>query len=243
MTTEQLVRSARNPQEAMLHIAAALERIEAKLDQQPAAEPDPWGAWGSDSRAAYLEPIKQYVDPSAVVKAEQEAEIFLQVQRNEHAIRAIEDRLEVEADAEERRALEAKLRLLKDDGAAIVRREAGVRVQSLVDDSTVTVDIPPASPERQEDRRRFARNGHLHSFLSQPVLNEAEFEDAYAKGGPMWLYLGDRDAIMAMPPEYRVLMVADIEEDSPAQAQEVARDLLMDRGAEGTTAVDRVYGE
>jgi hypothetical protein len=76
-----------------------------------------------------------------------------------------------------------------------------------------------------------------------PGLNAVEFNLAYAKGGPMWLYLGDRDAIMAMPPEYRHRMVQDIEQDSPAQAQEVARDLLMDRGAEGTTAVDRIYGE
>jgi hypothetical protein len=238
MTTEQLVRSARNPQEAMLHIAAALDRIEAKLDQQPAAEPDPWGNWGHEYNIAERGP-ETVIPP----RGDGAAETIIRARQNKQAIEGVQAMLDVEADAEERRALEAKLRLLKDEGASIIRREAGVRVQSLVDDSTVTVDIPPASPERQEDRRRFARNGHLHSFLSQPALNEAEFEDAYAKGGPMWLYLGDRDAIMAMPPEYRVLMVADIEEDSPAQAQEVARDLLMDRGAEGTTAVDRIYGE
>jgi hypothetical protein len=149
MTTEQQVREARSPQEAMLAIAAALDRIEDALTQAP-AEPDPWGGW----------------QPEAV--------------RGE------------------------------------------LRTQVNVEDGVAEVTLPPVSEAKQNRRVEFARqNLHLGDLGDVVVM-----ELAYAKGGPMWLYLGNRQHVMELPPSVKRAMIEDVEEDSPADAHEMARDIL-----------------
>lgn len=239
MTTEQLVRAARNPQEAMLAIAAALDRIEAGIgDIPPHPAPDPWLAGWSEGP-----PVSAAVVAAATPGLPIAFETVTRAQHKQDEIAVVEQLLVTTADAEDRRALEAKLRLLKDEGAAIIRHEQGTRVQSIDGGSELTVEIPPASPERQAYRRRFAEQLNLYEALTVKGVTPDEFLDAYAKGGPMWLYLGDRDAIMTLPYGARVAMIEDIEQDAPVQAQEVGRDLLMERGVEGTESVERIYGE
>lgn len=234
-TTVRKVQQAPTPQQAMLAIAEALDRIEAKLDQQPAAEPDTWGSWGSSLPSVELHSI----DPDAGYASV----TYEDPSRNAQQIEAIKQLMAVTTDDEDLQALQAKLRLLQDEGGRIENIDPGVRVRSLDDGSNLTVDIPAASPERQAGRRFVATRDDFYSFLSTPGLTKEEFVEAYAKGGPMWLYLGDRDAIMAMPPAWRQAMIQDIEQDAPLQAQEVARDILKDVDAGTPEAVDRVYGE
>ncbi len=145
----------------------------------------------------------------------------------------IRERLADEADPEERRALEARLRLLTDDGvvAQPVVPE-GRRVITTGDAKQITVDIPKPSADRARSRYEWATATQLGGMLT-PSLSTEEAADAYAKGGPMWLYLYDRDAVMSLPVEWRRAFVEDVERDSPAQAQEMGRDILKDRGTGG----------
>ena len=94
------------------------------------------------------------------------------------------------------------------------------------DTDEAVVELAPASPERQEQRRQFSENV-LRLHLALPELGE-EVHDFYAKGGPMWLYHGNRDLVMSYDQSVRSLLVQDIEQDSHEQAHEVGRDILKD---------------
>src|SRR5437763_1578054 len=60
---------------------------------------------------------------------------------------------------------------------------------------------------------------------------------AIAEGGPLWLYLGNRELVMSYPDHTRRMMVQDVELDSPTDAQEMARDVLKEACAEGPNSV------
>ncbi len=225
MNTKALVQRARNQQEALLRIAEALDRIEAHFDSRPELASDDWAKWQPLGDTPPHGPFPLAVGP--VLDAD------YSTGSNEALIAALQVELNEATDPEARLALEARLRLLNDKGASIPAVKRGVEVRSLASDTTILVDIPPASFEKRAERLAFACDHYLHRFLSTKTLTEDEFAGAYSKGGPMWLYLGDREAIMAMPISYRHTMIADIEEDSPIQAQEVARDILKD-GEPGT---------
>ena len=219
MNNRRLVQQAHNQQQAMLVLADALDRIEtalAVLAAQPAGAADPWSEWAITPEEALT------VGVDLTVRDVQAAT------NNQREIDDLNEALRLQDDPEERRALEAKLRLLQDTGTSDTAPNEGLRVKSTTGEGEITVDIPAASPERQHLRRSEAVARNYESFLEVPMEG---FLDAYAKGGPMWLYLGDRDAIMAMPYEWRLEMVNDIEQDSPRQAQEVARDILKNTGA------------
>lgn len=135
----------------------------------------------------------------------------------------IEAQLATTQDGDERRALEAKLRLLKDDGGAPEVAPPGRPTQSIQVDDTTTVALPVPSYTQLVDRRQWAASRKLHEFLP---LSEVEAEDAFTKGGPMWLYLYDRDAVLSLPVEWRRELVEMIAEDSIPESQEVGRDIL-----------------
>jgi hypothetical protein len=62
--------------------------------------------------------------------------------------------------------------------------------------------------------------------MMDPPMDNEEAAIAYGIGGPMWLYLPQRETIMGLPEHVRQMMVEDVERDSPAQAQELGRDIL-----------------
>lgn len=94
-----------------------------------------------------------------------------------------------------------------------------------VDGDTTTVDLPPVSEEHKDLRRKFAKSIGL----------KGDNIEYYAKGGPLWLYLGDRDFVMGLTDQMRRMMVSDIAQTSPQEAREVARDILKD-ASPGTEA-------
>lgn len=213
MTTEEQIRSAQSPQAAMLVLARALDRIEAKLDAPPSVHHvDPWTIpinWVSPEEAA-----AKYGTP-AVDTTELRA------------------RIQQETDPDERRALEAQLRLAEDNGEAVRTElpDSGIRPEITVTEGGVTLDVPPVGKERQDRRRRIATDIDISGYLStNGALTKEEAADAYARGGPMWLYTYDRDAVLQMPLSWRKEMVQDIDEDNPALAHELGRDILKDRG-------------
>jgi hypothetical protein len=229
MTYADRIRNAASPQEGMLALAEGIDAVLAKLDRE-VNDTSGWGAWGAQTTAATPTP-----QPGAFV-TEFEREMKATSKNLERE--ATRRNLAETTDPDERRALEAKLRLLEDEGQPVVAPvPEGRRVITTADDREITVDIPPASPERQESRRSWAVGVDLGGQI-KPELPNDEAAEAFAKGGPMWLYLYDRDAVMGMPLQWRRDFVRDVEQDSPAQAQELGRDILKseDPGALGDSA-------
>lgn len=85
------------------------------------------------------------------------------------------------------------------------------------------VDIPPPTEERMAYRRLF-ENQQLH--LADHLGNAEDWTEVYAKGGPQWLYIGNPELVKGLPYGTRQALVTDLEQDSPQQAKEMARDIL-----------------
>lgn len=108
------------------------------------------------------------------------------------------------------------------------RPEDRVKVTEDADGNT-EVELPPVTDEMKDKRRKFARNIGL----------EDDNIEYYAKGGPLWLYLGDREFVMGLPVEWRRDMVQDVMETGLTKdAEEMGRDVLKD---EGPGNVERAY--
>lgn len=208
------VAAASGPQTALSIIAQGIDAILERLDSQsPLPAADSWEAWGSGAiRPVTPEGLPAMQTPHA----------------SHESAEAVRQQLAETTDGEERRALEAKLRLLQDDGA--VPEPAvpeGQRIVTTTDADAITVNLPAPDGRTRRTRYDWAYDIKLGHMI-EPQLDEHVGARAYAKGGPMWLYLYDRDAVMKMPPEWRRMFVTDVQQQSPAQAQELARDILKD---------------
>lgn len=106
--------------------------------------------------------------------------------------------------------------------------QRGVKVTG--DESSTEVELPPVTPERMERRRQFERQSLK---LGEYLGIDEDWTEAYAHGGPMWLYLGNRDLVMSLPDHVRRALVEDAIEDSTQDAEEMARDILKQAGETG----------
>jgi hypothetical protein len=213
MSTVERVQAARSPQEAMLALAEALDSITALVVGTPKAA-DAWGGnWANGMHVDYTR---------AAAASRLEASAI----DNTATIAQLEQQIAEATDGEDRRALEAQLRLARDNGIAVPPAvPEGVRI----DTDGELVNFPKPNGPRMQARADLAHEWPMHTFLAQGnELDSVAFSRAYQCGGPMWLYIYDRDAVMAMPDDWRRAFIEDIHLDSPAQAQEVARDILKD---------------
>lgn len=210
MTTEEQVRQAKSPQEALVVLAKALDRIETNLASS-AEDALAWGEWEDvDQR------IAETVDDNDITRI---------------ALHALEDSgadLE-DLDPSERSAVEAaRARLAKDKPGQFIEGafKAGELAKATVGDEEIAIDLPPVSAERKAARRKFASD-YMKLHETYKDLGEQAIE-AYVKGGPMWLYLADRAYVIQMPYEWKRLLIEDVNEDSPGDALDMSRDILKD---------------
>jgi hypothetical protein len=102
-----------------------------------------------------------------------------------------------------------------------VRRRAMEIEQTGEDTAEVRLRAP--SEEKKQQRRLFEQQ----TLKLKEALGDGEdWTEAYAAGGPLWLYIGNRDLVMSYPEPARAAMVQDVLEDSPADAAEMGRDVL-----------------
>jgi hypothetical protein len=228
MTLTDQIKTCRTPQEALLLLADAIDALREDINTAPPQPVDPWAQpleWsrfprvGDHPESAFLSPFSKAHDKT----------------KHREQIEAVQTLLNGTTDPDEHQALQAKLRLLRDQaGEKVYENDAagggtiepvpeGERPSIASDGSNGTVELTAASPERQAARAEWAVSRQLWDFIP---LNEKQACDAYMKGGPMWLYLGNRDAIMAMPFAYREELVTELAKDSVVDAQEVGRDIL-----------------
>lgn len=212
MSYADRVHRAATPQLAMRALADGVDELLTILKAQP-AQTDPWGEWTAPEAAP--------ADTGSVENDLRELEIA-----------QVQEALRKETDPETIQALNAKLNLLKDTGAVPDNILPGEVIGA---DEHGVVHVPVVSAERQATRRAWAIQHELGpQFLGMDL---AEAADAFAKGGPVWLYYGNRPALMTMPPDWKRAMVHDLEEDSPIMAQSMGRDILkdLDPGTPGVT--------
>ncbi len=211
MLTIEQVKQARTPQEALLLLATAIDHLHARIDELPSqsdAWTQPlWAASDPDPNVNFIGAAKEAVTAQAGKAA---------------AIAALEAKRATEHDPAEIRALDAQIRLAKDEGQALPPIvPEGNRPKITVEG----IEVVPVSQERQADRVTWALARGLEQFIGAG-WSAADAAQAYAKGGPMWLYQGNRDAVMSMPFNYRQELVREIALDSEADAQEAGRDIL-----------------
>jgi hypothetical protein len=92
---------------------------------------------------------------------------------------------------------------------------------STTKDETV-VEIKAVSEEKQDRRHEFATST-LQLEDNFPGIGAVE---AYAVGGPVWLYEYDYNYVKALPVGIKRMMVADLMEDDVQASIEMGRDLL-----------------
>lgn len=221
MTTyAERVAAAPDMKAALCAIAEGLDAILSSQTPQPA---DAW-SWSESVTVPAAGPGAQ--PAVGTLHA-----VEVKARAAEEEINAVRQAL-VTATGDDRLQLEARLRLLEDDGASVeLSLPEGTRPTTVEADGSVIVDLPPASPEQRIAREAFAFSHGLWQFQSPPVtLDQDEFIRAYAVGGPAWFYYGDREGAISLPIDVRRAMVEEIERQSPALASEIARDLLMYRG-------------
>lgn len=210
MTTEAQVRQAKSAQEALLVLAQALDRIEEKglsdVDRQPHST---WGEWDNPSAS-----------PSSASAT----------QSSKSTIEVTDDDLDDLDPHERAQVLAARRRLVADERRHIEQKDRGDDATVTVSQGHISVELPVADEKRKAKRRTFAKQ-----VLNLPdhFPNVEDAIETYAKGGPLWLYLTKegRDFILGIRPEYRKVMVQDIQVDSSGRAQEFARDVLKDRAS------------
>lgn len=229
MKVTEEIKHCKTPAEAIMLLAQRIDALEAQLAEQPA---DPWQQpleWSqlqqwADAPAATAS-ATPYVPPG--VRPATPSEVDAEIQ-------AVQAQLVDCTNDEEREALNAKLRLLRDEGKSLTSAVPEGQRPRISDD---VVDFEAVTPERMAARAGWATEHKLWEFLP---LGPAETVKAFAKGGPMWLYLGNREAVMAMPFDWRQWLVTEVHQDSPAAAQEMGRDILKDEGTgvDSGTAVE-----
>lgn len=220
MSTAERVLAAENPKAALLVLAETIDALEARLDEPPA---DPWSKWD---------------DHDTHVKAQQD---FAQLAEVERDLTILKGALATENNAEERKILEAKVRLKEDElkGRPDYVDADKKRTKITTGDGEAIVDLPPPTEEQAKQRAGFATR-----FLKLQEEFGPEYVEAYVKGGPLWLYYGNRDFVNGLSASTKRAMVNDVQEHSPAEAHEMARDILKDLssgdGAEVT--IERMLG-
>jgi hypothetical protein len=107
-------------------------------------------------------------------------------------------------------------------------------VEVIENGDTTDIVLRTPSEEKMQRRREFEAQ---HLRLSETLGDAEDWNEAYAKGGPMWLYIGNRELVMSYPEQVRSLMIEDVIEDSPKDAHEMGADLLKQPSETGPGSV------
>jgi hypothetical protein len=227
MTIEQQVLAAKTPRDALLVLARAVDAL-----QTPA---DPWASWGDDSvqplddshrpawsaddDAAALPqptPVIPELGPGVRAAAITDEDVKNWIGRNYG---------QVPADDAEGRAIVAQVRAdLEKAGTP----EAGVDLFRTGDDGVIesAIDWAPQDEQHRALRYAFAKNVLQIDVLLGPHPTGGDWAADYASGGPMWLYIPNRDLVLPYPDNVKAAMVEDVGRYDQKAAYELAQDIL-----------------
>lgn len=223
---DQLRRTA-SKTEAFAEVANILEDIDARLGALESATAVDQGT-DEDDVLVWDQPMEERDHPFTAPAITD-------------GIAAVEEQLQ-KASGDDYTALEARLRILKDELREVKTIEDAVTEVPLVavrgKDGEVEYELPDVDAGIQAARREYA-------VTTMQIRNQypdrEELVDAFGKGGPLLFYYTDRDWLMSLPVEMRRWCVEDVGMTSgPQLAREVGRDLLMraDDEADPTIATE-----
>jgi len=224
--------SQKSPADALNVVAALLDSFDARLTILEGRDTsDPWGTWDgatdeqSDDQVAEWKP-----DPA------DEAELV-----------DLEGQLHGNADADESRVLRAKIELCRDrlrPPVEMVDNSGEATETHFDDDGNAIVDLPKPTPDQIDFRGELVGRLGLQDHYG-PELG-AQAEESFIRGGPLLLYLSDREFVRSLPDDVRINMIYDVEKSSPREAHEMARDLLKattDAANDLEAAKERIFGD
>lgn len=222
MTLVDEVRQARDPMDALLRIARAVD------DLRPARVPtlDSWDGWG--------EPLGRVAVPDEALPDVAEAppreltddDVKAWIARNYGR---------APADDAEGRAIIAQVRAdleragTPESPAQILSQSGGV-VESQIDWSPANArkvrDDELSADQYRALRYQFARDQLQLDVALGPHPNGGDWAEDYAKVGPINLYVHNRDLLVQYNDQIKAAVVADIDQYSTQMGHEVGRDLL-----------------
>lgn len=98
-------------------------------------------------------------------------------------------------------------------------------------DAEIEVEVQPPSVERLLARKLLEEQSiHIGDYLND---HSEDWNLAYIKGGPVWLYTNNRELVISLPEATRKAMIEDVLEDNPEMAHEMSRDILKQPGETG----------
>lgn len=206
------VQAARNPQEAIFVLAQALDLIIERLDEQGAVAGDSWGSWNPGFEAPIPPPRPEGVPP---VPTTHVADIGEQ-------LRDLQAELAEATDELDKDAIHARIRLLLNPGTIPPPPDHGRRSVTEVTDDGIVTTVPEVDEERKSARRELAKRMRL----ADEIPSDEDLVEAYVKGGPLWLYYGNRDFVMTLPDDMRKEMCEDVLVDSKTEGRQMAADVL-----------------
>lgn len=226
----QKVRASKSPSEALLALAQHVDELQAILTESLAASgsDDGWGSWEGAS------------EPSA-------EDEWAPDPADEAALAQYEDELQGNGDAEESRVLRAKIELTRDrlKPPVELHDNSGEATETHYDDEgNAIVDLPKPTPAQIDARAELLPRMGLQDQYGPEIGETAE--DSFVRGGPLLLYLSDRDYVNSLPHDVKTLMVEDVILSSPREGHEMGRDILKastDESNDLTAITDRILGD
>ena len=106
------------------------------------------------------------------------------------------------------------------------------------------VIMPSPTTEQKKLRKAILENLAFENLDPQHGLSKEDAEHAFVEGGPYWLWLFDREYLVAMPPHVKQIMVNDVLRVDPDTAHELGRDILKaDDGVNVQDKIDQILSE
>lgn len=227
------IRSASTPTDALLVIGEILDELAERSTQSDGG----WNAWGQ---------IGPIADEQVSDSEDQRAE-WAPDPADEAALAQYQEELKGCADDLESKVLRAKIELTKDklQPPTELHDNSGSATETHYDDEgAAIVDLPKPTPEQIDFRGEIVSRLGLRDQYGDEIGEQAE--DSFVRGGPLLLYLSDREFVNGMADDVKRLLVSDVEVSSPREAHEMARDILKantDAANDLDAVRDRILGD
>lgn len=228
------IRAQKSPAEALIEVGAILDelqgRIDAGIQQQSVSGWETWGPVETDGRDYSGGPEPWVPSPDDIAE-----------------LKTLEEELHGNADADESRVLRAKIELCKDrlqPPTEMYDASGNATETHYDDDGNAIVDLPAPTPEQIDVRAGIVPQLGLRDQYGEEL--GAQAEESFIRGGPLLLYLSDRDFVNQLPSNVKALLVDDVLQSSPREAHEMARDILKastDDSNDLEAVKSRIFGD
>ena len=208
MTLEQQVLAAKTPRDALTLLARAIDQDRARMI-------DPWDEWGEASEEKVAATDGELDTSDASPRDITDEDVRNWIGRNYGQAPA--------DDSEGRAIVEMVRRDLERAGTGKV-----AEADFTMDDGVIQsrIDWAPRDEDHRGWRRRFAKDVLQLDVALGAHPDGGDWAEDYASGGPMWMYIPNRDLLMQYPDNVKASMIADVESYDARVAHEMSADLL-----------------